>query len=131
MAIIPASSRKFRVSTLNNGDILDFGPASNPSSVGTFTCQFIMSLDFVGGLIPMGRIFGPAAKEAGAPFLQIPYRRVVTNALPSDFALVADPITAAGIIQVASNGLALGMLVACTAGYCDILTWDLAGPMSY
>lgn len=131
MAIVPASSRKVRVSSLNNGDTLDFGPAGTPAFVGTYAFQFVMSLDFQGALVPLGRMSGKAAQEAGAPFLQIPYRRVVVNALPSDYALVADPITAAGIIQIASNGLSIGMLVACTQGYCDILTWDLQGAISY
>ncbi len=126
MAIVKASSRFFQVQTRNNGDILEFGPAATQGNVGTFTFQFAPSADFVGSFTVLGKVFGVAADSA--PFMAIPYRRVNVGAAVSDYLIVADLVSAAGIIQVPANGLTIGMLTTCTVGSCQIYSWDMQGP---
>lgn len=127
MATKQRSSRKFGITTTDSGDILDMGPAGTESLVSTFVLQFITSGDFAGSFAVLGRVFGQAAKDANAAFATVPYRRVNVNGVSSDYAIVSDLITGPGIIQVPMNGMALGLQVTCTAGSCQVVSWDLQG----
>lgn len=126
MAIKPVSSRFYLVTTADQGDILEFGPAASAGNVGVFTFEFAPSLDFLGSFKVMGKVFGLAA--APGPFLPIAYRRVNINALASDYAIVADDVVPAAIIQVPANGMKIAMLVTVTQGTCGIYSWDMQGP---
>lgn len=128
MATIQRSNRSFGVTPDDNGNILDMGPASTPQMVGTFAVQFIPAADFIGTFAVVGRMSGQAAKDASAPFLPFPYRRVNVNGVASDRAIVDDVITGSGAIEIPSNGWSVGLLVACTAGSCKVVSMDQSGP---
>lgn len=128
MATKQRSNRYVKVSPSDDGDILDLGPASNGATVGVFGIQFIPSQDFVGQFGVLGRALGQAAKEANAPFIPFPYRRVNVAGVASDRTIVSDVISASGAIEVGSNGWSIGLLVACSAGTCAIIVMDLNGP---
>lgn len=130
MATRRASSRSEFITAADNGNFLEFGPAGTSSSVGTFVFQFQPSMDFAGSIQVMGKCFGPAAQAGNAATIPIPYRRVNVAGAASDYAIVADAITSAGIIQVPSNGITVTFLVTCTAGSCGVFSWDLQGPSS-
>ena len=127
MAIKPRSSRKFGISASDNGDILEIGPAGTSSSGGVMAIQFVPDVNYIGSVVLVGKVFGQAAKDAGAPFMPISYRRVTVNNVASDYAIVSDPITGATTIQVPSNGISIGLLVTCSAGICQVVSMDLQG----
>ena len=127
MAIKQRSSRKFGISPSDNGDFLEIGPAGTSSTGGIMAIQFIPDVNFVGSIIVVGRVFGPAAQDAGAAFMPISYRRVTVNNVASDYQIVSDPITGPSTIQVPSNGISIGFLVSCSAGLCQVVSWDLQG----
>ena len=124
------SSRRwgFTPANIPSDGIFDMGPAATSHGVGTMVIQFVMSENFVGSIAVLGRVFGVAAQEADAMFGPIPYRRVQVNGAASDYTMVADAITQPGIIQIPANGLAIGLGVSCSAGSCDVVSWDLMGP---
>lgn len=128
MAITPASSRMFVVGTKDDGTILEMGPASTTSGVGTFVFQFNPDLTWQGALYVMARLTGAAAAAANLPFLPVPYRRVTVNNVASDYAFVSDAITGATKIHIPSNMDSIGFLVDCDAGSLTIIGWDLLGP---
>lgn len=125
MALVKASNRLNVVTQTNNGDIFEFGPGGGVSQVGAIVFQFAPSLDFAGTFLVIGKMMGVAAETA--PFLPISYRRVNINTLASDYAIVADAVVPSAIIQVPSNGLSIALLVSCTAGKCQVYSWDLQG----
>ena len=131
MAINQVGSRRCVVTTANNGDICELGPAGTNTLVSTFAMQFHPSLDFVGTFQIMARVTGPAAANGIAPFLPVPYRRVAIAAVASDRAIVSDPVVPAALIEVPASGLSLGVLVNCTAGRCQIFSWDLHGSAAF
>ncbi len=118
----------FDATNIPSDGIFDMGPAATSHGVGTFVIQFVMSVDFVGSIAVLGRVFGVAAQEADAIFGPIPYRRVQVNGAASDYTIVSTAITQPGIIQIPANGLAIGLGVSCSAGSCDVVSWDLMGP---
>lgn len=128
MAIVPANSnRKIVITTTDDGNTLDLGPASAGGQVGTFALQFNPSFDFVGQIVVEARLFGKAAQDAACSFLPVRYRAVNVNGLAADYSLIPDPITGGGIIQVPSNGLSIGLQVACAQGSMTVAVWDLEG----
>ena len=128
MATKQRSSRKFGFSTDDNGDFLEIGPAGTSSAGGVMVIQFIPSANAVYSVIIHGKVFGPAAQDAAAPFMPIGYRRTtVNNVAALDPTLTADPITGPSTIQVPSNGISIALLVACSAGTCQVVSWNLQG----
>lgn len=127
MATTPRSNRYFKLTTDDNGNIIDLGPAGTTSMVSTMPIQFKASVDFAGTLGVVGRAVGPAAAEHAAPFESIPYKRVNVGGIASDYAIVSDPITASGKIDVPANGMCIGLVVAISAGSCEVFPWDLQG----
>lgn len=124
--ITPASSRSLTITAANNGQILDLGPGSSALSVGTFVIQFVPDVTCDYSAIIMGRVFGGAAKDAGAPFQPIPYRRVVLANVASDYNIVTTTVSGASMIQVPANW-AVGLFIAITTGSCAIVSMDLRG----
>lgn len=134
MANPQRGSRAFTIVPADQGNTLEIGPGGTPSATAVLNIQFDPSIDFVGAITIMGKIMGPAANPStpttqypGAPFVGLPYRRLNWNGLPSDGAVVADVISAAGLIQVMAGGISIALMVACSAGSCRVYTWDLQG----
>lgn len=128
MAIVPASNRFRLVTTADTGNLLEIGPASTPSSVGTWIIEFDPSLDFAGSFQVMGRVTGPEKTAGNSPIVPVPYRKINVGGVASDYSIAADTITAVGIIQVPSNGLSISLLAQVGTGSCKIYSWDLQGP---
>lgn len=124
--IKPISGRSYGITSADNGLILSLGPAGTSSSVGTFIVQFNPDVLSDYQVAVMGRVWGPAAKDKNVPFLPIPYRRCTLNNVASDYAIVSEFITGASMIQVPANW-EIGFLVSCSAGLCDVVSWDLQG----
>lgn len=127
MAIRPISGRQYTIKLGDTGDILELGPAAVQSAVGTWSLGFNASVDFVGSLTIQGKTYGTAALNTGAPFMNIPYRRVSLANVAQAYEMVSDPIVGAALILVPANGLSVGILVACSAGQCVVTSWDLNG----
>lgn len=128
MAIKPRSSRKFGVSTDDNGDFLEIGPAGTGLSGGVMAIQFVPSEGFVGEFSIQGRLMGQAARDAGVAFMPIEYRPITINNVPKDFTIpTASTVTGPSLIQVPSNGVSVALLVSCSQGTCQIVSWDLQG----
>lgn len=127
MAINQQTGLTFRVTPTQNGDISELGPAGSGGQVSTLVVQFEPSLDWVGSFVVMGKAYGKAAADKGATFVPVPYRRVNVGNFAADYLLVSDAITDTAIIQVPANGLSIGLLQACSAGYMDIIMWRLDG----
>lgn len=127
MAIKQRSSRKFAILPSDNGDFLEIGPAGTSSTGGVMAIQFIPDASYVGQVLIAGRVFGPAAQDAGATPMPISYRRVTVNNVASDYALTTDPITGATTINVPSNGISISLAVICSAGSCQVVSWNLQG----
>lgn len=127
MATVSRSSRRFKVTPAHNGEISDLGPATANASLGTFVIQFITSEDFVGSFAVLGRAYGQNARDAEAQMMSIPYRRANVNGVASDYKMVGDVISGPGLIQIPANGLAIGLLVECSAGECEVVSWPLQG----
>lgn len=133
MAVVtkPISSRKHTITAADNGLFLELGPGATAQSVGVFTLQFNPDTDYDGSVVVMGRVFGPAAADANVPPLPISYRALTVNNVAADFSVVsAAAITGPTMIQVPSNGVSIGLLVAVTAGSCTLVSWDLQGSSS-
>lgn len=128
MAIKKASNRIRVITTEDNGDWIEIGPASTPKFVGTFAIQFNPDITFAGEFLIGARLAGAAATEAGLPFLPVPYRRVTVNNVASDRTYVSDVITGASKIEVPASMDSIGILVECTAGTCTIVSMDMQGP---
>lgn len=124
MSTVAKSNRAFVITPDDHGNIGELGPSST-GGVGTIVIQFAPRLGFVGSFAILGKAYGSAA--VNAPFLPLPYRRVNVANSASDYTMVSDVVADTGIIQVPANGLSVGLLIACTAGQCDVYVWDLDG----
>lgn len=120
-------SRQYTVTTADNSSLLEIGPAGTTQSVAVFVVQFNPSLTWAGSFVVKGRTLGTAADALNMPFDALPYRRVSLAHNASDYAIVSDPITGAAIIQIPANGLSIALQVVCTAGSCNLTSWDLQG----
>ncbi len=128
MAIVKASNRIRVIRPADSGNILEIGPASTETFVGTFVVQFNPDILWDGSIQVMARLTGTAADAANLPFLPIPYKRVTVNNVASDRTFVADQITGATKIEIPASMDSIGFLVACTTGSCTYVCWDLHGP---
>lgn len=126
MAIIRQSGLIFRITTANNGDIAELGPAG-AQAISAFSIQFTPSIDWNGQVIVMGKTFGQAAAQQSVPFNPVPYRRVSIGNAASDYALVSDAVSDMATILVPAYGLSIGLVIACIAGYMDVAMWRLDG----
>ena len=124
--IKPISNRTYVIEAKDHGLILSLGPAATSSDVGTFVIQFNPNESSDFGVIVMGRCWGVAAQSLSMPFLPIPYRRCTVNNVASDYAIVADGIDGATLIQVPANW-EIGLEVSCTLGQCGVASWPLQG----
>src|ERR1700742_3619813 len=108
------SNRSYLVTPLDNGQLLELGPAGTTTSVSTYVVQFNIDGSWSGSFVVMGRTMGTAADQANVPFEPIPYRRVSLNNVAQEYAIVSDPIGTAAIIQAPATGMSIGLLVACS-----------------
>lgn len=118
---------RYKITPLDNERFLVIG---NPSDVetGLFRVQFVPSETFVGQFQVMGRASGPEAHVDEVGFGKIPYRVVQSAGQASlDESLVSAPIAADIIIRVPASGLAVALLVECTAGYGYVYSQPLVG----
>lgn len=127
MAIKKVSNRVFTITSAVNGDILELGPGSTTQFAGFMAIQFNPDLTFAGEVVVLGRLTGAAAEAAELPFLPVPYRRVTVNNVASDYTFVSDAISGATKILVPAGMDSIALLVACTAGSMDVVSWDLQG----
>lgn len=126
--IHPANAgREYFIKDNDHGIVLPLGNASD-GRVGTFVLQFVPDQSWLGGMQVVARIYGKPASDNGVAYQTIPYRRVALNGVASDRALVSDTLTGAFIIEVPSNGLAIGVIPAVTAGFGVLYNWPLNGP---
>ena len=134
MANIFPVDRYIKILPAQNGNIAVLGNAAD-GRVGTWMVGFKPSEDFVGAFGVLGRpIIPPAANDLATAwtYQSIPYRRISLNGVASDYALVAvDVGGTADLIQIPANALSIGLLIACTAGSCDVVSWDLNGPSTF
>jgi hypothetical protein len=107
---------------------LELGPAGTTQQVSTMMIQFVPTNGFTGQFVVEGRLMGAAANDVDAPFGPIPYRRITLANVAQEYAMVADVIVGAATIQIPANGMDIALQMAPTsAGWCDILIWDLQG----
>lgn len=126
MALTNQTGLAFRITSANNGDIAELGPAGG-QAISAFSVQFTPSIDWVGSVVVMGKTFGKAAAQQGVSFNPVSYRRVSVSNVASDYALVSDAISDMAIILVPAYGLSIGLVQACSAGYMDVTLWRLDG----
>lgn len=116
----------FRFTATDNGSIIEIGPPVT-QGVGTIMLQFSPSMDWNGQLTVMGKILGQDAQAKGAPFVPVPYRSVDQGNFAAAYDMISNAIADTGIIQVPANGLSIGFLVACSAGFMDVFVYRLDG----
>jgi hypothetical protein len=124
------AGRRDDVTVNDNGKILFFGNASD-GRTGTWFLQFVPNLLFVGQFSVVARPYGSPASNDGVAMQDYPFRRVVLNGVASDRTITnntATPLSGGFAIEVPSNGVALGLLVSCTAGGGVVYSWPLNGP---
>ncbi len=129
---IHASNRHYHVvpatALVPGFPFLEIGPAGTTTLVSTLAVQFAPSVGFDGQFIVEGHLMGTPAGNVNAPFGPIPYRRVTLNNIAQLYELVTDAITTSALIQIPANGLTVALqMTTPTAGYCDVLVWDLQG----
>jgi hypothetical protein len=128
MAIIKGNGPTFRVTTANNGDIVELGVGAT-GQVATLVIDFEPSLNWIGQFAVVGKSFGQAANPT-ASFKPVPYRLVNSantagryEMLGGDTSLISD----SACIQVPANGLSIALLVACSQGSMDINVYRMEG----
>lgn len=126
MALTNQTGLAFKITSANNGDIAELGPAGG-QDISAFCIQFAPDINWVGQIAVLGKAFGKAAAQQGAIFTPVPYRRVSLANIASDYAFVSDLIVDQAIILVPAYGLSIGLLQACSAGYMDVSMWRLDG----
>lgn len=128
MADIFPAGPKFRVLPPQNGQILAYGNTSDENPSGCWTFQFAPDIGSDAAFIVMGRTPRISTADTSVPWVPIPYRRITVNNVASDYTVVADTIGATTtVIQVPSNGLAVGLLVAMTVGETTIYAQHMEG----
>lgn len=125
--VINRPQRRFVVKPDDDGKIADMGPPSTGTIGGAYIIQFIPSEDFTGQFAVLGRVYGkPSVEDGGAQFATIPYRAINTNGTAATSRdVVTAVITGPGIIEVPASGLSVGLLIACSAGSCTVVSQDL------
>ncbi len=143
----PIVGRPFKVTADVNGLIGEFGPAGAAVGVtGVWLFDIVPDASFVGEINIMAKYGGPVnvrqtatainqaedALTATAMVGPIPYRGLFVNGAPvtpvsDQYPMLVTPITGRSVIQVASNGLSVGMLFACSAGFAWVFSRPLSG----
>lgn len=136
IATIPAGARSFLVNadTANRpgAPLIELGVAGTNALTSTLIVQFTLDSQFVGEFAVLARTMGTAADARDVPFVPVPYRvgnlnnsAVLTNGLGWPWSVAT--ITSSALIQIPANGLSIVLLSSCTAGSCQITTWDVSG----
>lgn len=123
--------RSYKVTTKDNGNFLFLGNAAE-GQVGAMCVQWVPDEQFTGALGVTSRIYGFPITDSGVPLglVPVPYRRVNINGTASDYGFDTATLTGPSIINVPANGLAVALLVSCTAGTGWLYSWPLLGPCS-
>lgn len=125
--IFPVDNPKFRVLPAQDGMVAAFGNTSDENPSGAYTFQFVPDATFTGGFAVVGRTPGISTSDTSVPWAAIPYRRISLADVASDYAFVGDQITGPALIQVPANGLAVGLLIACSAGFAMVYNKHMDG----
>jgi hypothetical protein len=129
MATAYPIGRRYRVTSVDNGKFGELGDAS-PALVGAFMLQFVPDASFAGSIGILARAAGKDAKDDNVGYASIAYRRVQMNGQASDYALITDgtPLASDFTILIPASGLAVAVLVECTAGFGYLYSTPLEGP---
>ncbi len=131
MIRVPGPSMK--ITPALNGEILNLGNAGAENlAFGGFGIDIVPSGDFTGGFSPLGRSAILDASDDDLSFVMWPFRAFYLNGTPpASFALqtISDSIQITGrsYIVVPAPGIAVGLLVACSTGTCDLYWQQMHG----
>lgn len=131
MAIVQTTGRRQLLTPTNNGDLFKLGNTSNEDDVGGWILTLVPTDgNFAGSFVVLGRNAMKTASDNNAPFIPIPYRTVCTNNVAADYSFSAAPITGTSMVIVPAYGIAIAVLVACTAGSANLYSNPINGPMA-
>lgn len=118
MSTTPITRPFYRISTVDDGNILALGNTKDNKKGGEFSVQFVPDSDFVGSIQVVGHIMGIPGRsdEEAAPDFQFPYRKIYINGVPADFELSHETLVGPCAIQIPANNWVIGLLVACEHG---------------
>ena len=127
--IYPANAADWMASDEYNGLFLEVGTPTLYDRTGTVMIYFRPSVDFTGSFAVMGRPRNQptTADDIGAPFVPVGYIAVNVDGAAVDRLYSSATISGPGIIEVPAHGLSIGLLVACTAGTCQLWFARLEG----
>lgn len=128
----PMIGPSFTINNTVNGQMLKLGDtAPGGNDGGGFSVDFVPSVDWAGTIEFKGRNSNMDASSANAPFVgPWPFRAFVLNGTASDGSMVsgnAALVTSFSSIIIPSSGKAIAMMVACTAGSCQVFIQPTAG----
>lgn len=106
----------FLVQPAQDGNIAVLGNTQDENPSGAISVSVYPSQDFAGSFAIVGRPPGISTSDTSVPWQAIPYRLVSLQDVASDYSFKSDTISQAAIIHVPANGLAVGILIACSAG---------------
>ena len=114
--IFPVTGPKFVVQVAQDGLVAVLGNTSDENPSGAISLSIYPSQDFTGSFAIVGRPPGISTSDTTVPWQAIPYRLVTLQDTASDYSFKSDTIAQAAIIHIPANGLAVGVLIACSAG---------------
>jgi hypothetical protein len=120
----------FIVQPAQDGNIAVLGNTQDENPSGAISVSFYPSFDFTGSFAVVGRPPGISTSDTSVPWQAIPYRLVSLQDVASDYSFKSDTINTAAIIHVPANGLAVGLLVACSAGTTQLWIKPMYGATS-
>lgn len=130
MSLVFPLDRALKITPQNSGNIAEFGAAGFGTSVGTWLIDFVPDSSWDGGLALLCRVSGEDGSDANVALVPCPYRAIyLNNASPAiPYGWDVQPIISRSIVQVPSNGLSIGVLINCTAGFGWLYSRNLDGP---
>lgn len=120
--ITPQMDRDYKITPADNGNILDYGSAAAGTTVGVWGFDFVPDPSFVGSIQIVARGNTPGVGNNGVGFAgPVPFRAIYLNNSPltasTAYGMSVATITDRSLVNVPCNGLDVGVLVACTAGF--------------
>lgn len=114
----------YRVSIVDDGNILELGNTADNKKGGEFCVQFVPDADFVGSVQVVGHIMGIPGRpdEEAAPDFHFPYRRIYVNGVAYDYELSHETLVGPFAIQIPANNWVIGLLVSVEAGEASLFT---------
>lgn len=122
----------YRVSTVDDGEILSLGSTADNKRGGEFVVQFVPEDGFEGSVQVVGHIAGIPARpdEEDAPDFQFPYRKIYVDGVAYSYEFSHDTLTGPFAIQIPANNWVIGLLVSCTAGTAKLFTREISEALS-